>query len=71
MFAKFFIFLIKVYKVVFSFKKPCCRFIPTCSSYAIEAIRKHGALKGSFLAFKRIIRCHPGANFGYDPVPNE
>ena len=46
-----------------------CRFVPTCSEYAMEALRKHGPLKGSFLAIKRILRCRPGGGSGYDPVP--
>lgn len=46
-----------------------CRYTPTCSQYAIEAIQKHGAIKGLWLAFKRISRCHPWGGSGYDPVP--
>ncbi len=46
-----------------------CIYTPTCSQYAIEAIEKYGALKGSFLAAKRILRCHPFHKGGYDPVP--
>lgn len=46
-----------------------CRFEPTCSQYAIEALKTHGALTGSWLAAKRICRCHPGAECGHDPVP--
>lgn len=48
---------------------PSCRFAPTCSEYAIEAIRKHGPLKGGWLTLKRIARCHPWGGSGYDPVP--
>lgn len=46
-----------------------CRFLPTCSEYAMEAIDKHGALKGSWLAVRRILRCHPWGGHGFDPVP--
>ncbi len=48
---------------------PSCRFTPTCSEYALEAIRKHGPFKGTWLAVKRILRCRPGGGYGYDPVP--
>ena len=48
---------------------PCCKFIPTCSEYALEAVEKYGALKGGFLALRRILRCHPLCKGGYDPVP--
>ena len=50
-------------------KIPCCRFTPTCSAYAIEAIETHGALKGGALALYRILRCNPLCKGGYDPVP--
>ena len=50
-------------------KPPCCRYIPTCSQYAIEAIEKYGALKGGALAVWRILRCNPFSKGGYDPVP--
>lgn len=48
---------------------PTCRFAPSCSQYAIEAIEKHGAIRGGWLATKRILRCHPWGGHGYDPVP--
>ena len=48
---------------------PACRFVPTCSQYAIEAVEKHGVLRGLLMAAWRILRCHPFARGGYDPVP--
>jgi putative membrane protein insertion efficiency factor len=50
-------------------KPPCCRFLPTCSGYALEALSEHGALVGSLLAARRVLRCHPFGGSGYDPVP--
>ena len=48
---------------------PACRFVPTCSQYAIEAIQKYGPFKGSWLTIKRLLRCNPWGGSGYDPVP--
>jgi putative membrane protein insertion efficiency factor len=65
-----FLLLIKFYQVVISpVLGPKCRFTPTCSQYAAEALKKHGVLKGGWLAVKRISRCRPGGGNGYDPVP--
>lgn len=62
--------LINFYRKNISPRKiPCCRFTPSCSAYAIEAVRVHGSLKGSWLAIKRILRCNPFCKGGYDPVP--
>lgn len=62
--------LVKFYRNCISpYKMPCCRFTPTCSEYALEALRKYGPLKGSRLALRRILRCHPFGGSGYDPVP--
>ena len=68
---KLFLRLIRFYQRSISPNTPPrCRFIPTCSQYAYEAINKYGALKGSFLAIKRLLRCHPFSKADhYDPVP--
>jgi hypothetical protein len=65
-----FIFLIWLYrKIISPLKPPTCRFYPTCSAYALEAISKYGAFKGGGLAMKRLLRCHPMNPGGFDPVP--
>ncbi|MBR6721785.1 MAG: membrane protein insertion efficiency factor YidD [Alistipes sp.] len=65
-----FILLVRFYQVCISpLKPPSCRFTPTCSQYAIEALRKHGAIKGLYLTVRRLLRCHPWGGSGYDPVP--
>ncbi|MFL2987754.1 MAG: membrane protein insertion efficiency factor YidD [Candidatus Poriferisodalaceae bacterium] len=61
--------LIRVYQTLTSRRIPVCRFDPTCSRYAIEAIEHHGALRGAIHAVRRICRCHPWGGWGYDPVP--
>lgn len=64
------ILLIKAYQLAFSpLLGCCCRFHPSCSAYAIEALDRHGAWRGVWLAVRRIGRCHPGCQGGYDPVP--
>lgn len=67
---KLLLFLIGFYrKYISPAKGPCCRFTPTCSEYAAEAIERFGAIKGSYLAVRRILKCHPLHPGGYDPVP--
>jgi len=65
-----FIWPIRFYKMGISpYLKRACRFSPTCSEYTMEAIEKHGPLKGIYLGMKRILKCHPWGGHGYDPVP--
>ncbi|HCQ90030.1 MULTISPECIES: membrane protein insertion efficiency factor YidD [unclassified Clostridium] len=69
MLKKILINLINFYrKYISPLKRPCCIYTPTCSQYAIEAIEKYGALRGGYMAIKRILRCHPFHEGGYDPV---
>ena len=68
---KILIFFIRVYQRIPGPWHANCRHIPTCSNYAIEAIREHGSIKGSYLSIKRIIRCNPWGISGYDPVPKK
>ena len=66
-----FVFPIKIYQLLISpFFGPNCRFLPTCSEYSIEAIEKHGILRGIIIAIKRIIKCNPFGASGYDPIPD-
>ena len=60
---------IRLYQLLTSWAPPTCRYAPTCSRYAIEAIGIHGSLKGSIMAARRIGRCHPWHEGGFDPVP--
>ena len=68
---KIMLFLLKGYKKFISpLLPPSCRFVPTCSEYAMEAISRYGVLRGGFLAFWRILRCNPFCKSGFDPVPD-
>ena len=70
MIARLAIMLVRFYQRVLSpLKPPTCRFLPTCSTYTIEALQRHGVLRGSWLATRRICRCHPWGGHGFDPVP--
>ncbi|WP_155318168.1 membrane protein insertion efficiency factor YidD [Desulfosarcina alkanivorans] len=70
MIKKLALLLIKVYQVSISpIIGPACRFVPSCSEYAYQAITTHGFLRGGLLAIKRILRCHPFSPGGFDPVP--
>jgi putative membrane protein insertion efficiency factor len=71
MFSKIFISLIKGYqKFISPMMAPHCRFTPTCSQYALEAVQRYGVIKGLILTCKRILKCHPFHAGGVDPVPN-
>ncbi len=68
--AKPLIWLVRGYQLAISpFFPPSCRFHPSCSHYAIEALEKHGVLRGTWLALRRVLRCHPWHPGGHDPVP--
>jgi hypothetical protein len=68
--SRLLIIFVRIYQYTISpMLMPSCRFTPTCSQYAIEALKKHGGVKGSLLAIRRITRCHPHNPGGYDPVP--
>ena len=65
-----FILLTRMYQLLISPHTPSsCRYVPTCSQYTIEALQKHGVVKGGYLAIKRIFSCHPWGGHGHDPVP--
>ena len=64
------VIIIKLYQFIISpLTPPSCRYSPTCSKYALEALKKFGIIKGINLTFKRIIKCHPWGGSGYDPIP--
>jgi putative membrane protein insertion efficiency factor len=70
--ARVIVFVLRAYKrVVSPLLPPACRFEPTCSVYAEEAVRRHGARRGTALAVRRLLKCRPGCPGGYDPVPLE
>jgi uncharacterized protein len=72
MLKKIMIGFIRFYQIVISpLKPPTCRFYPTCSHYGLESVKRFGALKGGWLAVKRIIKCHPFHPGGFDPVPEK
>lgn len=68
--ARLLVALIRFYRRAISpMTPPSCRYTPTCSAYAEEAVRRHGAARGGWLALRRLLRCHPFGSSGYDPVP--
>jgi len=71
-FGKILIFFVRIYQYTISpLLGPNCRYLPTCSEYSVKAIQIHGPLKGTYLAGKRILSCHPWGGHGYDPVPEK
>lgn len=62
---------IRAYQVARAGRPPVCRYVPSCSTYALEALQVHGALRGAWLAARRLARCHPWSSMGWDPVPAE
>jgi putative membrane protein insertion efficiency factor len=67
---KILLFLIRIYRNYISpIRRPCCRFVPTCSAYALEAVERYGALRGGLMALWRVLRCNPFCKGGFDPVP--
>lgn len=69
--AKLLMGMVRFYRAAISpWTPPSCRYTPTCSAYALEALNAHGAARGTFLALRRIGRCHPWGGKGYDPVPS-
>lgn len=72
MVAKLLIALVRFYRVAISpWTPPACRYTPSCSAYAVEALERHGAARGFWLALRRVGRCHPWGGQGYDPVPSQ
>jgi putative membrane protein insertion efficiency factor len=67
--ARVLLALISLYRATARLRQPRCRFLPTCSTYAAESVRTHGALAGAWIAIRRISRCHPWNAGGFDPVP--
>jgi len=66
------LFLVRAYQVILSpFLGSNCRFLPTCSDYARQALERHGLLRGGWLSMRRLARCHPWGGSGYDPVPGQ
>lgn len=61
--------LVRAYRALFSHRVSPCRYLPTCSAYALEALERHGAARGAWLTIRRIARCHPFGGHGLDPVP--
>jgi uncharacterized protein len=62
--------LVRAYRAARAGRMPCCRYEPTCSAYALEALERHGAVRGIWMSLRRVVRCGPWGGFGFDPVPD-
>lgn len=67
--ARSFVLMVRLYQAARAGRPSPCRYIPSCSTYAVEAIQRRGAVRGTWLALRRLGRCHPWGGFGFDPVP--
>lgn len=68
--ARAVLLLVRLYQAARAGRPSPCRYVPSCSSYAVEAVERHGAAKGTWFALRRLARCHPWGGFGSDPVPD-
>lgn len=64
------VLFVRLYQAARAGRPSPCRYVPSCSTYAVEAVERHGAAKGSWFALRRLARCHPWGGFGFDPVPD-
>ena len=68
--ARLFLLVVRLYQAARDGRPSPCRFVPSCSTYAVEAVERHGAVRGSWYVLRRLGRCHPWGGFGFDPVPD-
>lgn len=68
--ARALLLLVRLYQAARAGRPSPCRYVPSCSTYAVEAVQRHGAAKGTWFALRRLARCHPWGGFGFDPVPD-
>ena len=68
--ARVLLLLVRLYQAARAGRPSPCRYVPSCSTYAVEAVERHGAIRGSWVSLRRLGRCHPWGGFGFDPVPD-